>query len=378
MSSPVSDDPFLDLLPASRLTPCAVEWLWPAHLPLGELSLLDGDPGLGKSLLTLDLCARLSTGRPFPDGQAGPGPASAIVLNGEDAAESTIVPRLQALGADLGRVHVLHRTGGGAREPLRFPAHAEHLGRAVARTGARLVVLDPVLAFFGRHVCTSNDRSVRQALEPLVSVAREHRCAVHLVRHLNKSGGARALYRGLESIALVAVCRAAWLVGRDPHDPDRCVLAQVKKNLAAGQPSLAYTVSDPGGPAPTLTWLGPSPWTADQLVAAASAAPPPPPARERARAFLEGALRDGPRTSRDLWALARRERLSKRTLRRAKEDLGLRSVRAWVEGKCLSYWLRSGQALPGGVPPGHDTSAVDEALARLNEQYPPATPLDDL
>src|SRR5262249_3412575 len=157
------------------------------RLPLGHLALLDGDPGLGKSLLALDLCARLSTGRPFPDGSPGPGPAPSLVLNGEDAAGSTILPRLRAAGADLDLVPVLDVTADRSLRPPRFPGDAGPLAQALARTGARLVVLDPVTAFLDREVVVSSDRSVRRALAPLQALADEHRCCVLMHRHLNKS-----------------------------------------------------------------------------------------------------------------------------------------------------------------------------------------------
>src|SRR5438309_6756561 len=94
------------LQPVSQLEARTIAWLWPGRLALGKLAILDGDPGLGKSLLTLDLCARLSTGQPFADASPSPGPGSALVLNGEDSAEDTIRPRLRALGADNDRVFV--------------------------------------------------------------------------------------------------------------------------------------------------------------------------------------------------------------------------------------------------------------------------------
>src|SRR6059058_1055070 len=109
MSTPPPDDPSLVIRPFSEVAARPVSWLWPGRLPLGKLAILDGDPGLGKSLVALDLCARLSTGQPMPDGSSGAGPASALVLNGEDDDEDTIRPRLEALGADLGRVFVLPR-----------------------------------------------------------------------------------------------------------------------------------------------------------------------------------------------------------------------------------------------------------------------------
>ena len=147
MSPDPLDDPSLDLQPVSRLAPRDLDWLWPFRLAFGKPAILDGDPGLGKSLLALDLCARLSTGRPFPDGSPSPGPAPALILNGEDGAEDTICPRLQALGADLDRVFVLQRKLESIRMPLRFPRHLDILERALDRTKARLVVIDPIMAF---------------------------------------------------------------------------------------------------------------------------------------------------------------------------------------------------------------------------------------
>src|SRR5579859_2122500 len=140
----------------SQLTARNVAWLWPGRLALGKLAILDGDPGLGKSLITLDLCARLSSGRTLPDGGPGLGPSDAIVLNGEDGDEDTIRPRLQTLGADLDRVYVLKRARDDRGEPIRFPAHADALDEFLTRTGARLVVIDPIMAFLEPSIINSS------------------------------------------------------------------------------------------------------------------------------------------------------------------------------------------------------------------------------
>jgi hypothetical protein len=376
MFAPQPNDLVPGLVPAGGLVPRPIDWLWPAWLALGKLALLDGDSGLGKSLLALDLCARLSKGRPFPDDRPGPAAASSIFLTAEDDVEDTVLPRLHAAGADVNRVYVWDQRPDG--EPFRLPAGAGWLDRAVAQTKARLVVIDPIKDFLDRGVNPGSDRSVREALAPLIELGRRHRCAVLMHRHLNKSAGHRALYRGTDSIAFVSVCRSAWLAARDPHDPARCVLAEVKKNLGPARPALAYAICGGEGVTPTVAWLGPSSWAPDQLLAAAAMAPPLPPERERARSFLATALGGGPRTSRDLWPLAERAGLSKRTLRRARTDLKIRTVRVWAEGQRLSYWLLPGQELPAGVSPECATPELDEFLARLNEQYPPSTPLDDL
>src|SRR6516165_4581461 len=117
--------------PADQVTAQAVSWLWHRRIPLGKLLILDGDPDLGKSLIALDLCARLSTGRPFPDGQPGPGPANALVLSAEDTAADTVVPRLQRLGADMRRVAVWNRERDDEDWPWRFPAHIDRLDEAL-------------------------------------------------------------------------------------------------------------------------------------------------------------------------------------------------------------------------------------------------------
>jgi hypothetical protein len=363
--------------PVSELAARPIRWLWPGRLALGKLAIFDGDPGLGKSLVTLDLCARLSTGRPFPDGGASPGPSGAIVLNGEDGDEDTIRPRLQALGADLERVFIPCRDRDVNVEPLRFPTHIRTLEHAVQRTTARLVVIDPLVAFLDAHVVASSDQSVRWGLAPLMRLAEQYSCAVLLVRHLNKLHSARSTYRGSGSIGFLAACRSGWLIARDPERPERCVLAQVKNNLGPPQPSLAYTVTPNGRELPTLHWLGPTAWTADQLTAARAGAAPAT-ERDRAREFLADFLADGARTSRDVWAAAREENLAVRTIERAKKELEVRSMRMYGEGQRFSYWLLPGQATPAAAPRQAAPPDLEAWLAPLRERFPPSTPLDEL
>jgi RecA-family ATPase len=336
MSSALALPLSLRLRPASQLAPRPLSWLWQWRLAFGKLAILDGDPGLGKSLLALDLCARLSTGRPFPDGSPSPGPANSLILNGEDGAEDTLRHRLQALGADLDRVFLLDRESAGIAEPLAFPAHTSLLDHALTQTQARLVVIDPIMAFLDPSILTSSDKAVRRALNPLAELADRHRCVPFLVRHLNKTDGHRSVYRGGGSIGFLAACRSGWLLGADPYDPSCRILAQVKNNLAPGQPSLAYRVPKEQDAPPVLNWIGPSRWTADQLLAGAAKAPPAISRIQRARDFLTAFLEDGTHTSREIWQAAQSQRLSRRTLERAKQQLHIRSVRVWADGKRLS------------------------------------------
>lgn len=322
----------MDFRPLSESKPQPLEWFWPGYLAVGSLVVLDGDPGQGKSLVTLDLAARISAGRTWPDGAAIASPAPVLMICSEDV-DSVITARLRAAGADLDRVFLWPRHGD-ARLPS-FPSDIPELDLALQRTRARFVVIDPIMSFLDRFVTASNDASVRRALHPLAQLADKHGCVILMVRHLCKSPGGRALYRGAGSIGFVAACRFGWLAAADPFQSDRSILAQTKFNYVARQPSLSYTIrsdtigsdtigSDASGrPAPRIDWLGPASWTADELTVRRLM-----PSRRRARDFLQRFLAAGPRTSAEVWSEARTLGLSRRTIFRAKEELDVRTARS--------------------------------------------------
>jgi len=376
MSAPRPPDPPPRFCFASEITPHPVAWLWPGRLALGKLAVLDGDPGLGKSFLALDLCARLSTGRPWPDGTPSPGAAACIFLNGEDGEEDTIGPRLRALDGDASRVVLLDRRDSDLAPSLSLPADADALEALVARTQARLLVIDPVMAFFGPGVNTASEQGIRRALAPLVALARRYGCTILLVRHLNKVGRGRALYRGLGSIGLTSLCRSAWLVAEESKGSRRRVLAQLKNNLGPPQPSLAFELTHPEGGPPALQWLGPVAVSADDLLARQRPDPGPQP-REVAMAFLEEVLAGGPLPVQEISKRADEEGLASRTVRRAKDTLEVRTVPVKVEGRRVYYWLLPGQQTPPSVPPEDAPIDLEEWLAPLREQWPAPSPLED-
>ena len=352
--------PFVTL---DQITQVRVQWLWPGRLALGHLAIFDGDPGLGKSLVTLDLTARLTTGRPWPDGAPGPSPAPVMLLCDEDV-DNVIVTRLKALGADLPRVFLWPRLADPGMP--RLPTEIGRLNEAVAQTGAKLLVIDPIMAFWDRKVDVNSDANARRALRPLAHLAERHRCVILLVRHLNKDDGPNALYRGGGSIAFVAACRLAWLVGRDPKMEERCVLAQTKNNYAPKQLSLTYTLPKDG---PRVDWQGASILTANELASRRAH-----PSRRRARDFLRVFLEAGPRLSHEVWDAARKHRLSKNTINRAKEELEIRYERICSKGERLDFWLLPGQEVPAGLS---ETPEADEALRKLGEQWKGREPVDD-
>jgi hypothetical protein len=281
-----------------------VRWVWPGRVPAGKVVVVDGDPGLGKSTVTLDLAARLTTASPLPDGHRPERPMAVLLLSAEDGVADTIRPRLEAAGADLRLVTVVdHVLDEGGPRPVELPADADRIERwctgyaddpdpAGLRVG--LVVVDPLMAFLAGEVNAHRDQDVRRALHPLKLLAERTDVAVLVVRHLNKMTGASALYRGGGSIGIVGAARAGLLVGVDPQDPDRRILAVSKSNLAAKPPSLAYRlVEDELYGTAKVAWEGTSDRTAEDLVGRPVDEDEAPALAEACR-VLEEVLADGP------------------------------------------------------------------------------------
>jgi hypothetical protein len=365
------------LIPASRLTYQPFSWLWANRLAFGKLSILDGDPGLGKSLLALDLCARLSRSWPMPDGSPGPGICNSLFCNAEDVTRDTTLGRLHALGADLDRVHVLDPND--LEDPLSLPSHIGQLEEALNQTKARFVVLDPITLFLDPSVNDASNQSVRRALHPLAILADRFAAHIQLNRHLNKKLGGRAIYRGAGSIGFQAACGSGWLLARNPSaptDPIQRVLAEVKNKDAPPQPSLALSIQTHAGGSVELSWLGQSALTVEEVLAARPACRTRT-VRDGACQFLAAFLRDGPRTTRDIWAAGSAEGFSDRTLQRACEDLKVKSSTLWEGKKKSTYWRLPAQESPRPAAEDPEVAAFRARLDELEKEYPPSTPLDE-
>jgi len=329
----------------SDVEPERVGWLWPARIPYGKLTVLDGDPGTGKSTLTLDLAARVSNGGRMPDDvmPEKPGKAGVVLVSAEDGAGDTIRPRLDAAGADVERVHLLTDVddiddeGKMRRRPWTMPRDIDVLRDLVVTTGARLVIIDPMNAVLATAVDSYRDQDVRVALAPLARIAEETGAAIVLVRHLTKGGGANALYRGGGSIGIIGAARSGLLAAADPNDEDgtRRVLAATKANLAKAATSLAYELvpAEEHGCA-RVRWLGESTHTSSSLLTA------PRSDEERtavddAVEFLRDALAEGAVPAKQLIRAANDAGHSKRTLDRAKKEINARSFKSGVDGGWL-------------------------------------------
>jgi hypothetical protein len=310
-----------------------VEWLWPYRLALGKLALVDGDPGLGKSAVTLDLTARVSVGKDFPDG-AESEPGGVVLLSAEDGLRDTIRPRLDAAGADVSRILALATVPdeNGHDRLLSIPEDIPLIEKGMKRVGARLLVVDPLMAFLSGETNSHRDQDVRRALAPLASLAERTGACVVVVRHLNKAPGNNPLYRGGGSIGIIGAARMAFVVGKDPQDENRRVLASTKNNLAKPPKSLMFTLEEAESGAVRVNWLGDSEVSAKDLLATPQDQEYAE-ARSEAAEFLNDALANGPVPARDIIRDAEDAGISEKTLRRAKKLLGVVANREGEAGK---------------------------------------------
>lgn len=298
-----------------------VRWLWNLRIPLGKLSILDGDPGLGKSTAALDIAARVSRGDEMPDGRTGAW-GCCLILSAEDDAEDTLQPRLEAAGADMGRCidyYGVEQPDGSMLPPV-YPHNLPSLETCIEENNAVLVVLDPLVAFIGAEegsTDTHRDSDVRRMLHPIARTAQRTGCAFLGIRHHNKGQG-KAVHRGAGSIAFSGAARTVHLIAEDPDDPTMRVWAGVKNNLAAPSPALSFEVIQEGG-ASRIQWLGTCDYSADALCQEKKG----PSKSEVAKEFLRDTLANGSVRTAEVEAKAEARGISLATLSRARGALGV-------------------------------------------------------
>lgn len=266
---PVEEPQELSVVRLSDVVAERVSWLWPGRIPAGKLVTLDGDPSLGKSTLALTFAAVITTGGLWPDGSRCDFQGDVILLSAEDGLADTVRPRLDAAGADVRRVHAVQGVtleDGTLRPPTL--ADVGQLQRLVEKTGARLLVVDVLMAYLPSGTDSHKDQDIRRVLSRLSALADCTGCTVLLLRHLNKAKGGDPMYRGGGSIGIVGAARAGMLVARDPDDEDVRVLASTKSNLGPPPEALTYRLAnvDELGVA-RVEWIGTSTHDARALLA---------------------------------------------------------------------------------------------------------------
>jgi DNA primase catalytic core len=312
--------------------PEEVGFLWNPYIPIGKLTILDGDPGIGKTWTALKIAATVSKGDPFPDprdgisGERGE-PAKVIYLTAEDGLADTLRPRLDAMGADVkniyaitGQSYIDKKTGEEKQTGVTLQ-DIYILRQAMQQLKPRLVVVDPLQAYLGAGIDLYRANEVRPILSNLAKMAEEYKCAVLLIRHLGKGSKDRAIYRGLGSVDFAAAARSILLAGQDPRNPQDKALIQIKSSLAEMGPSIGYELRDA-----KFHWTGISHLTAENVLA-------PTPREDEigtldeAENFLRAALSEGPVEAKEIQKQRKAAGISERTLNRAKKTLNVKSLR---------------------------------------------------
>jgi hypothetical protein len=298
------------------IEPKTVSWMWEPRIPFDMLTMLTGDPGVGKSYIALAKAAEFTR-----DG------GTVLYLTVENDPAYVLRPRFTALGGDASRFHLLEgRVCDVQPTPLPISlTDVDILTDAVKTTGAKLIVVDPLQSYLGAKVDAHRSNETRPILDGLVRIAREHQAAVLLLRHASKAGGNRAIHRGLGSIDFTAAVRSELFAGTTQDG--RRGLVHIKSNVGPIAPALGYEITA-GDPEGTVYAAGFFRWLDETEITAADLVQPDSESGDRiaeAKEFLEGLLRDGPQSVKTLQRESRAAGLAWRTVERAKTQLAIRA-----------------------------------------------------
>ena len=308
-----------------ELTP--VEWLWKPYLPFGKLSVLQGNPGEGKTYFAMHLAAACTNGKLLPNMERME-PFNVIYQTAEDGLGDTVKPRLIEAGADLDRVLVIDDSN------VQLTLSDERIEKAIIENNARLVIIDPIQAYLGADVDMNRANEVRPIFMRLGQVAQRTGCAILLIGHLNKAAGMQSLQRGLGSIDIAAAVRSVMFIGKLKHDPTMRILTHEKSSLAPPGASLAFSLGDEGG----FRWVGEYDITADEMLSGIE--PQRETKTQQAKDLICTLLAGGKQVlSEDIDKAALERGIPGRTVRDAKRELGDALKSKIVEGRKKVFWM---------------------------------------
>ena len=309
----------------AELTP--VEWLWKPYLPFGKLSVLQGNPGEGKTYFAMHLAAACTNGKLLPNMERME-PFNVIYQTAEDGLGDTVKPRLIEAGADLDRVLVIDDS------EVQLTLSDERIEKAIIENNARLVIIDPIQAYLGADVDMNRANEVRPIFMRLGQVAQRTGCAILLIGHLNKAAGMQSLQRGLGSIDIAAAVRSVMFIGKLKHDPTMRILTHEKSSLAPPGASLAFSLGDEGG----FRWVGEYDITADEMLSGIE--PQRETKTQQAKDLICALLAGGKQVlSEDIDKAALERGIPGRTVRDAKRELGDALKSKIVEGRKKVFWM---------------------------------------
>lgn len=304
----------LQMIKMSEIQSKEVAWLWYPFIPYGKLTIIQGDPGDGKTTLVLNIAAKLSKGEGLDSDMKLTEPLAVIYQSAEDGLADTVKPRLEAAGADCENISVIDES----KKSLSMID--ERLEEAIIKTKAKLLILDPIQAYLGGNMDMNRANEARDMTKKLAALAEKYQCAIVLVGHMNKAAGNKAAYRGMGSIDFFAVARSVLLVGRVEGEENIRAVVQIKNNLAGFGHPKAFQLSEDG-----FLWLGDYKITADEVLG--GIAPKANKLEQAKRLLRRLAETNNAIQSNEIFNLAEEQNISRRTLENAKKELGIRAKR---------------------------------------------------
>lgn len=302
----------LQMIKMSEVQSQEVSWLWYPFIPYGKLTIIQGDPGDGKTTLVLNIAAKLSKGEGLECEMKLSEPLNIIYQTAEDGLADTVKPRLELAGADCERISVID-------ESIKSLSMIdERLEEAVIKAKAKMLILDPIQAYLGGGMDMNRANEARDMTKKLAALAEKYKCAIVLVGHMNKAAGNKAAYRGMGPIDFFAVARSVLLVGRVEGEANIRAVVQIKNNLAMFGHPKAFELSGNG-----FRWLGDYEITADEVLG--GIAPKANKMEQAKRLLRELAETNHAMQSNEIVNLADEQGISKRTLENAKKELGIRA-----------------------------------------------------
>ncbi len=308
-------NPELNIINMTDIEAVAVKWLWKPYIPLGKITIVQGDPGEGKTTLALSIAAALTRGDTLPNEADSHEPMNVIYQTAEDGLADTIKPRLEAVNANCTRVLVIDES----KEELSMSD--ERIEKAIQQTNAKLIILDPIQAYIGANVDMHRANEVRPVMSRLGRIAEEYGCAIVLIGHMNKAAGQKSSYRGLGSIDITAVARSLLIVGKMRDSPSKRIMVQAKSSLAPVGKSQLFEINENSA----LVWKGEVDITAEQFLENGGAELSK---LEIATKFLLEILKDGKVSQKEIATAASDYDFSTRTLNEAKKNLKISSIKA--------------------------------------------------
>ena len=320
-----------------------VGWLWKPYIAFGKITVIQGDPGNGKTTLALAIAALVSKRRRMPTGNAPAFICNVIYQSGEDNPQDTIKPRLMACGADCSKIAFVEADGN---------LSPEMLEEAIIGTNAKLVVLDPLQAFLTGKQDISRTKDMRPILRDLGNVAARTGAAIVIIGHMNKGEKSKSIYRGLGSIDIIAAARSVLLIGKRKTDPDTRFITQIKNNLSPFGKAIKFTINDRG----KVVFLGECDVSDEDLLSTTDVKQPK---YEIAKTLITSMLADGDKKSNDVFDACIEAGVSSTMMQYVKKMIGIKSVRKIDDW----YWTLNPDAVESGdneFPDLEPDDSIDE------------------